>query len=263
MKKYTLLLVCALFCSAEVGAIGDPSEDADDVAADLSEEASKPAVPAVNSDETDAFLDALLAMLVEGAERDPVNNLPLLIQFVKFLALSNVEHLDSRYIRAVIVIISSHLSGLPNGDFKKLLQNLRDILSKLVTCKASALNEIESGKASKEHPFSELGDPLLAMVFAMSEYVNPERLEKLVHFCRNVCGELKDDNSKEVRDSVSKLNKISSALEDLVNCVNNLREQRDRVEEAINKGITLDKYPDMDNLKKAAEATDNSVKTKK
>jgi hypothetical protein len=260
MKKYTLLLVCALFCLTEVGATDDLSEDTD--ATTVPEEASPAVAPAVNSLETDAFLDAFLAILRERVERDPENYLPVLIQFVKFFILSNIEHLDSKYIKAVILVIGSHLSGLPDGSLKRLLQGLLDIMSRLLAYKISLLNPMESGKVSKEHPLSEVSAPLLAMVFVMVEYVNPKRLEKIVYFGRDICDMLKNNKSKIVQDSVSKLNKISSSLEDFIKCVNDFKEQEGRVQEAIEKGVTLDKYPDMENLKKAAEAADDPSKVK-
>jgi hypothetical protein len=255
MKK-NILLMCLLFSFCSVNADNTRKsttpEKKSEVATEMETEA---ATPVVGTEESDNFFKIIL----DTMKQNPEAHLEVAVPFAKYEIQLNVEHIHSGYIKAVSMCLSKHISGLPKGnELKPILEELNRNLQDLINYKKIVLGAIGSGKVNREHPFSDLGDPLVAGVYGALVYINIEQLERILSFCLDLHDKLKkSEQEKKIQTFEGEFQKIADSLRNFIDCVKNLEVLKDKLSAIIDKGTVLEKYPDLNNLKAAvSEVTD-------
>jgi hypothetical protein len=149
--------------------------------------------------------------------------------------------------------LSKHIAGLPkSNELKPILEELNRYLQDLINYKKIILGAIGSGKVNREHPFSDLGDPLVAGVYGALAYINIDQLERILTFCLDLHDKLqKTEQNKKLQTFEGEFQKIADSLRSFIDCIKNLELLKDKLTAIIDKGTVLEKYPDLNNLKAA------------
>jgi hypothetical protein len=245
--KENVLLICALFCFCSTKVVGtEKSEDPakSESAAEKKEETS---TPSKEPDTSETFLKKMFDM----AQKDPKTYSEIVDLLIKYVVQSNIEHVNTKYTKAVSLCLQQNMQDLGDGSFKDLLSHIYNILLNLIKIKKEILAIIETNKTNKEHPFSDPNDPLLAVVYAHLEYVNPNALDVVATYCSNI-----SKSKEDLKDKAEKYKNLSEKLISLKKNIQDLGDLKNQLDDEINKSTVRNKFSDLPNLKKSVDETD-------